>query len=155
MLGALREMLSAKFQFVLIGNGTPACEKAFEDLGGQFPSQVAVRIGFNEALSHRVEAGADFFVMPSRFEPCGLNQMYSLKYGTIPVVRATGGLDDTVIDVREDAVKANGIKFYEYSTRALAKAMQKALALYNEPELLNHFRQNAMLADFSWDRTAA
>ena len=92
--------------------------------------------------------------MPSRFEPCGLNQMYSLRYGTIPIVRITGGLDDTVIDVTEDPVKANGIKFAQYSASALAKSIRKALALFAEPDLLPHFRQNAMRADFSWERTA-
>ncbi len=155
MLDALREMLSAKLQFVLLGTGSPACEQAFEALGREFPSQVAVRIGFDEALSHRIEAGTDFFLMPSRFEPCGLNQMYSLRYGTIPIVRATGGLDDTAIDIRENAEKANGIKFHEYSTSALVKALRKAMVLFAEPELFRRFRINAMSADFSWDRTAA
>jgi starch synthase len=93
--------------------------------------------------------------MPSRFEPCGLNQMYSMRYATIPVVRATGGLDDTVIDPREDLACANGIKFHEYSGRALAKAIRKALALYETPELLHQFRLNAIAADFSWTRIAA
>ncbi len=114
-----------------------------------------VRIGFDEGLSHRIEAGCDFFLMPSRFEPCGLNQMYGLRYGTIPIVRATGGLDDTVIDLREDAANANGIKFTEYSAPALAKGIRKALALYEEPELFRRFRSKAMAADFSWDRTVA
>ena len=155
LLGALEEMLRTNIQFVQLGNGSAGFQRACQDLALRFPRRAAVRVGFDEALSHRIEAGCDFFVMPSRFEPCGLNQMYSLKYGTIPLVRATGGLDDTVIDIREDATKVTGIKFYEYSGRALAKAIQKALALYNEPELLKHFRQNAMAADFSWDRTAA
>jgi len=93
--------------------------------------------------------------MPSRFEPCGLNQMYGLLYGTIPIVRATGGLDDTVIDIREDSVKANGIKFTEYSPTALAKSIRKALAIYEEPQLLQRFRHNGMTADFSWPRTVA
>jgi starch synthase len=91
--------------------------------------------------------------MPSRFEPSGLNQMYSLRYGTIPVVRATGGLDDSVIDYTEDAARANGIKFREFSARALAKAIRKALALYDHPALLRRFRQTAMKADFSWKQT--
>ena len=130
MLGALEEMLSAKMQFVAIGSGAPAFQRAYQDLARRYPSQVAVRIGFDEGLSHRIEAGCDFFLMPSRFEPCGLNQMYGLRYGTIPIVRTTGGLDDTVIDVREDAGKANGIKFIEYSATALAKGIRKALALY-------------------------
>jgi starch synthase len=114
---------------------------------------VAVRIGFDEGLSHRIEAGCDFFLMPSQFEPCGLNQMYSLRYGTIPVVRTVGGLDDSVIDCTANAERANGIKFREYSATALAKAIRKALALYHEPELFRHYRRNAMLTDFSWERT--
>jgi starch synthase len=153
MVDALKEMLAAKMQFVLVGNGSPRFEQACRDLAEQFPSQAGVRIGFDEALSHRIEAGADFFLMPSRFEPCGLNQMYGLRYGTIPIVRTTGGLDDTVIDVREDRYKANGIKFNEYSASALAKGISKGLALFQERSLMEHFQQNAMVADFSWDRT--
>jgi len=152
MLGALEEMLSANLQFVSIGSGLKAFETAYQDLARRFPSKVGMRVGFDEGLSHRIEAGCDFFLMPSRFEPCGLNQMYSLRYGTIPVVRATGGLDDTVIDVREDAEKADGIKFHEYSSQALAKAIRKALVLYEERELFQRFRENAMAADFSWER---
>jgi starch synthase len=154
MLGALEEMASAGLQFVLIGSGAAAFEAAFRDLARRHPAQVAVKIGFEEAVSHRVEAGCDFFLMPSRFEPCGLSQMYSLHYGTIPIVRAVGGLDDTIIDIREDADAADGIKFHDYSSSALAKGIRKALALYQEPELLERFRQNGMAADFSWDRTA-
>jgi starch synthase len=154
MLGTFEEMLRANIQFVQLGTGEPVFQRAFQDLARRFPDRAVVQIGYDEGLSHRIEAGCDFFVMPSRFEPCGLNQMYSLRYATIPIVRATGGLDDTVIDIKEDAARANGIKFNEYSSRAFAKGIQKALALYHEPELLQHFRQNAMAADFSWDRTA-
>jgi starch synthase len=155
LLATVPEMMRLRLQFVLLGNGTAECESKFAAFTSEFPAQFAMRSGFDEALSHRIEAGADFFLMPSRFEPCGLNQMYSLRYGTIPIVRATGGLDDTVIDVREDAEKANGIKFHEYSAPALSKAVRKALALYAEPELFHQFRLNGMSADFSWDRTAA
>ena len=155
MPGALEEMLRTNMQFVAVGNGAPAFQRAYQDLARRYPSQVAVRIAFDEGLSHRIEAGCDFFLMPSRFEPCGLNQMYSLRYGTIPIVRTTGGLDDTVIDVREDAAKANGIKFIEYSSTALAKGIRKALVLFDQPELLRHFRMNGMAADFSWNRTVA
>jgi starch synthase len=91
--------------------------------------------------------------MPSRFEPSGLNQMYSLRYGTIPIVRAVGGLDDSVIDFSQNGARANGIKFHEYSARALAKAIRKALAVYQQPALLRRYRQNAMKADFSWNQT--
>jgi starch synthase len=154
MLGALEEMLHANLQFVQLGNGAPAFQDACRELARRFPGRAAMRYGFDEPLSHRIEAGADFFLMPSRFEPCGLNQMYSLRYGTIPIARATGGLDDTVIDIKENAEHANGIKFHEYSSRALAKGIHKALALYAEPGLLHCYRLNAMAADFSWSRTA-
>ncbi len=155
MLGALQEMLHSRIQFVLLGNGASSFEKGFADLARQFPAQAAIRIGFDEALSHRIEAGCDFFLMPSQFEPCGLNQMYSLRYGTIPVVRKTGGLDDTVIDATENLEAANGIKFSAYTALALAKGIRKALALFEEAELFRRFRMNAMNADFSEERTAA
>jgi starch synthase len=152
LLGALEEMLSTNMQFVLLGSGWDAYERAYRELMNRYPSKVAVRIGFDQGLSHRVEAACDFFLMPSRFEPCGLNQMYSLRYGTIPIVRITGGLDDSVVDISEDRDKADGIKFAEYSARALAKSMRKGLVLYQEPKLLRHYRHNAMRADFSWER---
>jgi starch synthase len=155
LLGALEEMLAANMQFVLLGSGFPDYEAAYAQLAKRYPSKVSIRLGFNQALSHRIEAGSDFFLMPSRYEPCGLNQMYSLRYGTIPIVRITGGLDDSVVDINEDAEHANGIKFGEYSVRALAKAIRKALVLYENPDLLFHYRENGMQADFSWDRTAS
>ena len=135
-LGALEEMLSTKMQFVLLGSGSPVYEQAYRELARRYPAKVAVRIGFDQGLSHRIEAGCDFYLMPSRFEPCGLNQMYSLRYGTIPIVRITGGLDDTVVDISEDRDKADGIKFAEYSARALAKSMRKALVLYGEAKVV-------------------
>jgi starch synthase len=155
MLTALQEMLNSNIQFIQLGSGSAGFQRAFQELSRRFPTSASVRIGFDEGLSHRIEAGCDFFLMPSRFEPCGLNQMYSMRYATIPVVRATGGLDDTVIDPREDLARANGIKFHEYSGRALAKAIRKALALYETPELLHQFRLNAIAANFSWTRIAA
>ena len=154
-LAALQEMLAAKLQFVLLGSGDPGFEKAYRELQLRHPSQVALRLGFDQGLSHRIEAGADFFLMPSRFEPCGLNQMYSQRYGTIPIVRRTGGLDDSVTDLTDDEERADGIKFSECSARALARAMRKALVLYENPELLARYRSNAMRADFSWERTCA
>jgi starch synthase len=153
LLAALQETAEAGFQFILLGSGAPNFEETYRELARRFPSRIAVKIGFDEALSHRIEAASDFFLMPSRFEPCGLNQMYGLRYGTIPIVRTTGGLDDTVIDIKEDADHANGIKFIEYSSTALAKGIRKALALYAEQPLLAHYRRNAMAADFSWDKT--
>ncbi len=153
-LPALETLLDQPLQFALLGSGSREYQVAFESLARRYPGQVAVRIGYDAGLSHRIEAGSDFFLMPSRFEPCGLNQMYSLRYGTLPIVRAVGGLDDSVTDLRDDPLRANGIKFHEYTTGALVKAMRKALALYEAPDLLNHMRRNGMLMDFSWEHTA-
>jgi starch synthase len=154
MLGALEEMLASDIQFVLLGSGDPYFERAFHQLARRFPDKAAITIGFDQGLSHRIEAGSDFYLMPSRYEPCGLNQMYSLRYGTVPVVRATGGLDDSVIDITESLNRANGIKFKNPSTKALSKATRKALALYEHPDLLTKYRKRGMTADFSWERTA-
>ena len=151
-LGALEEMLSTDMQFVLLGSGALAYECGYKKLARRFPSKVVVRVSYDEGLAHRIEAACDFYMMPSRFEPSGLNQMYSLRYGAIPIVRTTGGLDDSVIDFTEDAKHANGIKFREYSARALAKAIRKALALYQQPDLFRRYQLNAMKADFSWEQ---
>lgn len=153
-LGALEEMLAANLQFALLGSGSAEFERAYADLARRYPNKVAITLGYNQGLSHRIEAGSDFFLMPSRFEPCGLNQMYSQRYGTLPIVRVTGGLDDTVTDLTEDDSEANGIKFHEYSVRALAKAIRKALVLYETPALRVRMQENAMRLDFSWKRTA-
>jgi starch synthase len=152
-LGALEEMLSTDMQFVLLGNGSSVYERGYSELARRFPSKIAVRVNYDEGLAHRIEAACDFYIMPSRFEPSGLNQMYSLRYGAIPIVRATGGLDDSVIDFTEDTKRANGIKFREYSARALSKAIRKALALYQQPDLLRQCQRNAMRTVFSWEQT--
>jgi len=154
-LGALEEMLRTDIQFVLLGSGVPDYERAFQNLASRFPAKVAVRLGFNQSLSHRIEAGCDFYIMPSKFEPCGLNQMYSLRYGTIPIVRTTGGLDDTVVDAGQDASRATGIKFGAYSATALAKAIRKALVIYQHPTLLRQYRRQGIAANFSWERTVS
>jgi starch synthase len=154
-LAALEEMLSADIQFVLLGTGDPQWSNGYRKLMARYPDKCAANIGFDQKLSHRIEAGCDFFLMPSRFEPCGLNQMYSLRYGTIPIVRMTGGLDDSVTDIAESVDQADGIKFQEYSARALAKAIRKALVVFSDPALLAHYRRNGMLKDFSWSRTAS
>ena len=152
-LEALEVMLEEDIQFVMLGSGSKPFEEGYRALAEKFPGKIACRFGFSQGLSHRVEAGCDFFVMPSRYEPCGLNQMYSLRYGTVPIVRGTGGLNDSVIDIKEDAHLANGIKFRDYSAAALTKAMYKAKVLFKEPELFAHYRANGMAVDFSWERT--
>lgn len=153
LLAVLEEMLATNLQFVILGSGDPALQLGYQALAERHPTKAVARIGYDHALAHRIEAGCDFFLMPSRFEPCGLNQMYSLRYGAIPIVRRTGGLDDSVVDLSENAQLANGIKFTEFTSRALAGAIRKAHALYRTPKILARMRKNAMAADFSWNRT--
>ncbi len=143
-------------QWVLLGNGEVRWEERLRKLAADRPEWVAVRIGYDEGLAHRIEAGADFFLMPSRFEPCGLNQMYSQRYGAIPVVHRTGGLADTVVDVlaRHDGEEATGLVFDEPTSAALALALERGLSLYRDPAAWQALRRTAMAGDFSWRRSA-
>jgi starch synthase len=145
-------------QLVLLGSGDKALEAGFLALAEKLPGQVAVKLGFDETLAHRIEAGADCFLMPSRFEPCGLNQMYSLRYGTPPLVQATGGLADTVVDVNEATLAdktGNGFVMTDGSTDALLSAMQRVVAAWNDKRLWQRIQQNGMRRDFSWSHAAA
>jgi len=142
----------------VLGSGDKAMEAGFRELAERFPGQIAVRIGFNEDLAHRIEAGADCFVMPSRFEPCGLNQMYSLRYGTPPIVRATGGLADTVVDVSTDTLDdktANGFVLDGDTPHALWVALERACQAWHDKRLWQRIQQNGMRRDFSWQQAAA
>ena len=144
-------------QLALLGSGDKTMEAGFSDLAKRFPGQIAVKLGFDEALAHRIEAGADCFLMPSRFEPCGLNQMYSLRYGTPPIVRATGGLADTVIDVSEATLAdktANGFVIAEATPHALWLALERATRCWHDRKLWQRIQQNGMRRDFSWEHAA-
>ncbi len=153
-VGVLPRLLrEGKLRFVLLGSGDPALEQEYRRLAADFPDLCAVRIGYDHGLSHRIEAGADFFLMPSRFEPCGLNQMYSMAYGTLPIVRATGGLADTV-EGWDGRTSGTGIVFEHADQPAIEWALRRALELYAQPKALKALRKNAMLTDFSWSRSA-
>jgi starch synthase len=142
-----------KIQFVLLGSGDAWLENEYRRLAADFPDLCAVRIGYDNGLSHRIEAGADFFLMPSRFEPCGLNQMYSMAYGTLPIVRATGGLADTVTGW--DGKKlGTGIVFEHADGGGIEWALDRARELYRQPSAYKALQKNAMLAEFSWARSA-
>ena len=132
----------------IIGTGEPRYEEMFQQLAEKYPEKIAVRVTYSDELAHKIEAGADLFLMPSRYEPCGLNQIYSLKYGAVPIVRATGGLDDTIND-------RNGFKFHEYSGQALLEAIRTALSAYGNKVRWNALVRNGMQADFSWNASAA
>ncbi|HTW63838.1 MAG TPA: glycogen synthase GlgA [Bryobacteraceae bacterium] len=144
---AAPRLLQEDLDLVVLGSGDPSYEAMFRALAQSYPDRVGLRIGYDTALSHRIEAGADMFLMPSRYEPCGLNQIYSLKYGTVPVVRATGGLDDTI---DEDT----GFKFRDYSGGALLEAVQQALRAFANTEQWARRMRLGMEKDFSWNASA-
>ncbi len=144
-----------RVQFAILGAGDKGLERFFGDLPRRYPGQVGSHIGYHNELAHWIEAGADFFVMPSRYEPCGLNQIYSLKYGTLPIVRATGGLDDTVEQYDEATGEGTGFKFWEASSHALYYTIGWAVSTYfDRPHHFLHMRATAMQQSFSWQESA-
>ena len=141
--------------FAVLGSGDPFYERFWTDLAEAHPQRVGVRIGFDESLAHLIEGGADMFLMPSRYEPCGLNQMYSLRYGTVPIVRAVGGLADTVRDYAPGVRNATGFVFRDYSSSALLDAIKRALRLFEDRPRWRALQLAGMAEDHSWDRSAA
>ena len=143
---------------VVLGTGEQALEYAFQGAAARHPGRVGVRIGYDEDAAHRVYAGCDAFLVPSRFEPCGLTQLYALHYGALPVVARTGGLADTVIDANEAALRAEvatGFQFAVGSTSALADAIGRACALFRDRTAWQKMQRNAMRAEVGWDASAA
>jgi starch synthase len=152
---ALEELLAWDLQVVLLGSGDPEAERYFSALAYQRGDKFRAYVGFDDGLAHRIEAGCDFFIMPSRFEPCGLNQMYSQRYGTLPVVRATGGLKDTVENYDEATGGGTGFVFRDLTVAGLANTVGWALSTYfNRPDHIRQMRQTAMSRDWSWQRAA-
>jgi starch synthase len=139
---------------VVLGSGDKDYEDLFQRLVRQYPGRFAVKVGYDNQMAHKIEAGSDMFLMPSRYEPCGLNQIYSLKYGTVPIVRATGGLDDTIEPFDLRTGKGTGFKFHEYSAEALLSTMQAALNLFDKPKEWCKLMLNGMARDFSWTVSA-
>jgi len=151
----VRAMNEMACQFVVVGSGEQEYEEFFGDLPLRYPGEVGSFIGYSEELAHLVEAGSDFFVMPSLYEPCGLNQMYSLAYGTLPVVRATGGLDDTVENYDESTGGGTGFKFEAISAEALFNTIGWAVSTYyDRPKHIETMRKRAMAQDFGWKKSA-
>ncbi len=151
-----RIVTAMQVQFAVMGSGEPALERHFQYLRDEYPGVVGDYIGFNNEIAHLVEAGSDFFIMPSRYEPCGLNQIYSLRYGTLPIVRNTGGLADTVDQYDEKSGKGTGFKFDYLSEEAIFDTVGWAVSTYfDRPEQLLTMRRRAMRRDFSWKSSAA
>jgi starch synthase len=143
-----------KVTVVALGSGDKEYEALFARLCKQYPKKIAVKIAYDNALAHKIEAGADMFLMPSRYEPCGLNQIYSLRYGTVPIVRATGGLDDTIVPWNAKTGKGNGFKFNEYDSEEMFGVIRQALAAYESRESWIALMRNGMSCDFSWQISA-
>jgi starch synthase len=159
VLGAAPALFERGCQLITLGQGDATYRRQLEGLRGRFPSRVSLTFDFDEPLAHRIEAGADLFLMPSLYEPSGLNQLYSMRYGTLPVVRATGGLGDTVTDATPAALAAGtatGFSFLAHTPDALREAVNRALLLYRDrPTLWQQMVRTAMRQDWSWDRSAA
>ncbi len=149
---AAEQLMALDATWVMLGSGEPHYERLLRAMADRHPGRVSAVIGFDERLAHFIEAGADMFLMPSLYEPCGLNQLYSLRYGTLPIVRATGGLEDTVVDAAEPG--GNGFKFREYSPGALVAAVTRALEIYKDQDQWTRLQRSAMSVDASWDVSA-
>jgi starch synthase len=159
IIAALPRLLAeTDAQIILQGSGERALEQALVEIARAQPERIGVYVGYDEARAHLIEAGSDAFLMPSRFEPCGLNQMYSLRYGTVPIVHRTGGLADTVVDATDESLangSATGLMFDEYSADALGAAMHRAIRLSREqPALWRAMMVNGMRQDLSWQSSA-
>ncbi|GJQ60386.1 MAG: glycogen synthase GlgA [Candidatus Scalindua sp. AMX11] len=147
-------LMAFNIGFVLLGLGEERYHRLFQNFARRYPERVGIRIAYDNVLAHKIEAGVDIFLMPSRYEPCGLNQIYSLRYGTIPIVRATGGLDDTIRDYDQENEIGNGFKFKEYKTGAFLDKTRRALNVFENEEEWRQIMRNAMAEDFSWEISA-
>jgi len=157
VLETLPALMHRPLQLVVLGSGETAYEETLRQQAARYAGRLAVHIGYDEQLAHQIEAGADMFLMPSRFEPCGLNQLYSLRYGTIPIVRRVGGLADTVVDATEENIrvgKATGIVFQDTGASALLTSVDRALALWRDRDRWKCLMRAGMRQDFSWHRSA-
>ena len=157
VLEALPEIMKDDVQFALVGEGDPALESAFKTMADRYPQRLAVHIGYEERTAHRLQAGADILLHPSRFEPCGLTPMYAMRYGTLPVVRRTGGLADMVVGVRTDTLAqgtATGFAFHDISCADMCAGLDQAVTLFRQPLAWRRIQLEAMRQDFGWHQSA-
>jgi starch synthase len=156
--GAIQDLVrTIDAQWVVLGTGDPKYHQLFSTLAERTPNRLVAKLSFSDPLAHRIEAGADLFLMPSRYEPCGLNQLYSLRYGTVPVVRATGGLADTIVDATRETLAdgtATGFNFREYEVLALTETLRRAIDAYRQPSIWSQLIATGMRQDWSWRRSA-
>lgn len=151
----INEIMSLDMQFILLGSGDAYYENLFKKVMEKYPEKMGLNLGFNANLAQRIYAGCDMFLMPSKFEPCGLGQLISLRYGTIPIVRSTGGLADTIKEFSLETGEGNGFSFKEYSSKELLSTIQRAISVYNNhPDAWKALIQTALKSDFSWSKSA-
>jgi starch synthase len=150
----LDELMSLPLRLVILGSGNKRYEEMLQDAAIRYPGRLSVNLKFDDPLAHQIEAGSDMFLMPSKYEPCGLNQLYSLRYGTIPIVRATGGLKDSVIDGDARPFEGTGFSFDAYTSDAMLDTIRRALWAFSDHARWTDMMQRAMAADFSWNRSA-
>jgi len=151
---ALKDIFKMDIYLTILGTGEEKIQNALLAMQKKYPSSFGLKIAFDESLAHKINAGSDVFLIPSRYEPCGLTQMYSLKYGTIPVARATGGLDNSIQEFEPEGNTGNGFKFEDYSPRALLASLAKCVSFYNRRDKWEILIKNAMSSDFSWEKSA-
>ena len=155
IIDRIDDLLSKDIQFVMLGTGEEYYHDQFRMIAARYPERIAVHLGFNPQLAQLIYAGSDMFLMPSRFEPCGLGQLISLRYGTIPIVRATGGLAETIIDFDSDNENGNGFSFAGFSSDEMLDAIDRAISVYNNrPDEWRTLIRRAMELDYSWDSSA-
>jgi starch synthase len=154
LLEVLDDVLAMDAGLVVLGSGSEEIQKGLADASRKNPGRLGLKLGFDEPLAHRIIAGADMFLIPSRYEPCGLTQMYALRYGTVPIVRATGGLDDTVAPFSMKSEKGTGFKFRPYTGKALLGAIKRAVSVFRDTGTWMGLMENGMKKDFSWSRSA-
>lgn len=155
MISNIESWMKRGYQLAILGSGDPENEQLLKKLVKKYPEQLYFYRGFNESLARQIYAAGDMFLMPSRFEPCGLGQLMAMRYGTVPVVRATGGLRDTVTDYNASKSKATGVHFSEATPEAFDVALEQAIALFKTARTWSRIRSNALKRDSSWDASAA
>jgi starch synthase len=155
IIQAVPELLSSGARLVILGKGDERYHRSLREISERYKGMISVTIGFDETLAHKIYAASDFFLMPSKYEPCGLGQLISLRYGSIPVARKTGGLADTIQDYEPLALRGTGFLFSDYTSGAMMEALKRAFCVYTDKGKVKKMRDEGMKADFSWKRSAA
>ena len=154
LLDALDQLMELNLQLIILGTGDKKIEKQILRFQKKYADRISLNQTFDDTLAHMIEAGSDIFLMPSAYEPCGMNQMYSLKYGTIPIVHKVGGLSETIEEYNPDTKTGNGFVFEKFTAKDMIRAVKKALRVYKKKDMWNELQRSGMQVDYSWDRSA-